>query len=438
MSRNPVQRRIATGTTVTTAKKALMTLLAIIVAALGAAGCVRVRTDDAERVTARQVDLGVFAREDEPSPVEATADETPDAIAGDDPPEIVADGWRFGAASPGVGSGVALPPNDEGAVGTQAPVLVDAMVGQVNGRPIFADDFFEPIEDRLIAESSRSSTEREYTDRAAPIIMNELRLVVINALFLAEAQAGLSMQEEQGIRVWLATLQEEVIAERGGSEEEARRQLLEEEARTLEEYLDEERDRFLIQRLRYKRIAPRVVVSWRDVEREYRRDEARYNPPPVFTLGRIRLATGRQAELITQVQERLDAGEPFLEVAETLGAAGAVWGTFEAPDGDLSKYPFGAGLQDQVGALQEVGDTVGPFELGTRTYWLHVTDIERPPSRSLFDADLQRELTARIRSMRVTEEEDRYVSTLLEKGIYDELNEMVQRLMGIAIHRYGP
>jgi len=460
MSRNRAQRRIAPP-----ASRPIPTLIGIValavmpgmaaVVTLGPAGCVRVKADESATVPARQVDLGAFTREEEPETVTSDdADDADNAAGGFDEASgtegvmtVLADGWRLGAASPGVdatvsgvGAGVGAGVGGGGGAWLQPgdAVLVDAMVGQVNGRPIFADDFFDPIEDRLIAESGRSPNDREFTDRAAPIIMSELRLVVINALFLAEAQAGLTPMEEQGIRAWLHTLKEEVVAEHGGSEEEARRRILEEEARTLEQRLEEERDRFLIQRIRYERIAPRIVVSWRDVEREYRRDEPRYNPPPRFTLWRIRLAAGRQADEIEEVTARLAAGEPFTEIAGSVGKAGGLWDTFEAPDGDLSQYPFGAEVQAQVGELRKVGDTVGPFPLGTRMYWLHVVEIERPPSRSLFDPDLQRELIARIRSIRVTEEEDKYISTLLQKGIYDELNEMVNRLMAIALHRYGP
>jgi hypothetical protein len=434
MCRIRAQRRIALQTPTAIAAAAI----AVLVIVTGLGGCVRVKSSDSEAgaARARQVDLGSFAREEDPAD-EAGGGGDGSGDESDADPMVLADGWRLGASSGDVVIGgesetpAWLRPGD--------PIIVDAMVGQVNGRPIFADDFFEPIEDRIIAEASRSVTERDFTDRAAPIIMNELRLVVINALFLAEAQAGLTPMEEKGIRAWLRTLEEEVIAERGGSEEAARERILEEEARTLEEYLEEERDRFLIQRIRYQRIAPRIVVSWRDVEREYRREEARYNPPPTFTLGRIRLATGGQADKVEEVTQRLADGEPFADVAASLGNAGdPEWSTFEAPDGDLRNYPFGEGIRAQVGDLKEVGDTVGPFELGTRTYWLHVVSIERPPSRSLYDPDLQRELIARIRSMRVTEEEDKYIATLLEKGIYDELNEMVQRLMAIALLRYGP
>ena len=81
------------------------------------------------------------------------------------------------------------------------------------------------------------------------------------------------------------------------------------------------------------------------------------------------------------------------------------------------------------------GQTTEPFLQGTFTYWLHVQKVERTPGRSLFD--VQRQLADEIHQRRNNEEWDRYVRSLFEKGIYDELEDMADRLLEIALQRYA-
>ena len=87
-------------------------------------------------------------------------------------------------------------------------------------------------------------------------------------------------------------------------------------------------------------------------------------------------------------------------------------------------------------ALEE-GQTTDRFELGTSTWWIHLTAIESPEGRSLYDPDVQRRLEAEIRGRRMEEERARYIRSLLEKGIYDELQAMATRLIDIAITRHA-
>jgi len=317
-------------------------------------------------------------------------------------------------------------------------VIVDSMVGQVNGRPIFADEFFLPIEDQLIALSEQAN-EREFMLNAAEIVTKELRDVVLNALFLAEAEASLTPEEKIGIIYWFANVAEQVKARSGGSEAEARRQAML-EGTTFEDKLENIKNRELISKLLQEKIYPRVIVSWRDVEREYRRRFEEFNPPAAATLARIRLITAGQADAIEQVGQRLAAGDDFLEVAESVGQPDrGIWQTFQMGADGLRELEFAdEAAQTQVALLREEGDTTEAFELGRSTWWLHVVEIDQPPRRSLYDPDVQRFLADHLRMTRGTEEQDRYIASLLEKGIYDELEAMAQRLVAIAVLRYGP
>lgn len=319
-------------------------------------------------------------------------------------------------------------------------LLVESLVGQVNGRPIFADRFLGEMEDELRALARRSGR-REFVEGAARLITDRLQIVVLNALFLADAEASLTPEEQVGLRGWLEQTREVVTARRGGgSVERAQREIQAEAGESLDAYLERIRDSELIRKLFRERIEPRVIVSWRDVERAYERRIGEFLPPAVVSLGRIRIpSAGREAEIRAITQRLHEAREPFLEVAESLGPGQGFWERFPAPDGALDAIAFqDEGLTRAVRSLSAVGDVTPPIAVGPFTWWVAILEIERPEGRSLYDARVQRLLTAELQRVRRFEEQDRYSDMLLRRGIYDPRGVMAQRLLEIAVRRYAP
>jgi len=318
-------------------------------------------------------------------------------------------------------------------------VIVDSLVGQVNGRPIFADTFFEPIADELVA-ASRESTPAEFTERAGEIVQRELQNVLINALFIAEAESRLSAEQKQGLFAWLKDVTARVTAERGGSTELAQQDLARTESATLEQYVGRVRDEALIRNLIAERIEPRIIVAWRDVVRAYDRQHERFIPRASVTLARIRLRTQSDALRIAEVEQRLAAGEPFAQVADAMGEpSGGEWQKFDVGAGGSAEIELAdPALDAAVASLTQPGQVAGPVEVGNSTWWVQLSAYDRPEALSLYDPLVQRALASEIRAERYGQEQRRYVQTLLEKGIYDELDLMGQRLLAIAVARYGP
>ncbi len=315
------------------------------------------------------------------------------------------------------------------------PVIVDSLVGHVNGRPIFADEFLEPIEDHLmrVAEQKRGpELEMEFMR-----IINEwLREVVQNELILAEAQASLSEQEQLGLFAWLRRTYEEEIRKGGGTRSGAQSRRLS-EGEELDQYLDRQKDFVLIEQLRRDKIEPRVIVSWRDIEREYQRYYDEFNPPGTVTLALIRLSSKKQGPLIEDVTQRLAAGEPFADVAEELGFSdGGTWETFQIGPGGLNDIEVRDEMKAALEGL-EVGDTTTPFLLGSSTVWLNVVEVTSPIARSIYDPQVQLALRNSIINRRRYIEWTRYVNSLVETGVHDDLDEMATRLFRIALLRYA-
>ncbi len=194
----------------------------------------------------------------------------------------------------------------------------------------------------------------------------------------------------------------------------------------------------MVEELRRRKIDPRVIVSWRDIEREYLRRYDEFNPPAAVTLALIRLHTVDQAELIEQVQDRLSGGESFAAIAEELGfSGGGVWATFRMGPGGITDIDVTDQIKGVLAGLEE-GRTSEPFAQGPSTLWLHVVSLQRPPARSLYeDPQVQRILRNEIHRRRGEEQWKRYINSLLEHGIDDELAVMEDRLYEIALQRYG-
>ena len=426
----------------------------VLLAIAGTTGCA-----GPEEIEARPVSLAEFARPVETPEPEPGTDPVDGAIVADEvtpaaadiiataPPAAAAEApakdapsFRLGAADPAAEAAAAQARLREAKVsGEERVVLVDSLVGQVNGRPIFADVFFEPIEDQLRATSRRLTIPRQFVNEASGIVFDRLRQVVLDELFLAEAESNLSEQQRVGLRYWLQDIQEGLISEKGsGSRSQAEARLMEQEGIDFDTYMSQMRERALTAQLYRERIQQRVIVSWRDVEREYRRRYDEFNPPGTMVLYRIRLNTTRRPEQIEQVKDYLADDDDFMSVATAVGMRNeGFWAELElGPDG-IKDSDLNEAIRSRIEPL-EVGQTTEPFEVGSSTWWLHLAEMRQPETRDLYDEDLQRILMDQIRQRRQAEEQNVFIDSLLEDGIYDEINVMAERLIAIAVHRYGP
>jgi hypothetical protein len=388
---------------------------------------------------ARRIDLAAFARHGgsgEPTGARAGAGADATVDPAKDPLPMARPAEAPPAPAP-LGAGGASR-SSMAPLQTDERIFVDGMVGQVNGRPIFAHDFFVPIEDQIVAIRAQATTAREFVERMRRVIAEELQAVVINALFLAEAETGLTTEEQQGIFAWLRKIEEEVIAQHE-SETAARQAIQASEEKSLEAHLATIKDRALIGQLLRERVSPYVIVSWRDVARRYEEKEKEFRPPAHVEIARILIATERDADLVQPVTERIAAGESFLDVAASLERPGCgPWQAFDVAGGDMTTIDLeNEAVRDQLRTLAGEGDHAGPFAVGGYTWWLGVTSFVQPPVRDLYDPEVQRALAAELRSERSSEEYNRYVTSLFERGIYDDMRGMEERLLRIAVMRYG-
>lgn len=312
---------------------------------------------------------------------------------------------------------------------------VDALVGQINGRPVFANRFLEPEADRLrqaAAMQDRGEGRRVFVE----IVRRSFKQLVDSELVVAEAESRLSPEQQQGLLGWLRSIQEETIAQRGGTRAAAESSLEREEAQTLDQFMQMRRDLALAGRLLNERVEPRVIVSWRDVVQEYERRRAEFNPRATLRVGRIRLSAQSDAETIATVRSRIEEGKSFGQIAEELRLPeGGFWNSFELPEDGIAGLDLSDAIKDRLTGL-ETGKLSRPIENRDFVIWLAVMDIEQPTARSIYDREVQLQLRAELEARRRIIERERYISTLRSRWVSDDIGAMERKLVDLALERY--
>ncbi len=321
------------------------------------------------------------------------------------------------------------------AVGVAYPV--EGLVGQINGRPVYADEFLLPLEDRIlriVAELPLPQAVRELDI----LIARRFDEYVNSELIIAEAESRLTAEQQQGVLAWLRNVQEETITNRGGTRDAAAESIEDEFGVSIEEFMAQRRSLALGQDLLRKRVQPRAIVSWRDVVQAYRRQFAEFNPPSRVRIGRVRLHREREAGRLDDVESALADGADFAAIVSIAEAPdGGSWIEIELPAEGLQATTLATQVRDRLD-LATPGSVGEPLDQGAFRTWFTVLAVERPPGRSLYDPEVQLSLENQLSSMRFAQEQDRYISSLRDRWVAENLDRMLARLLTIARLRYLP
>ncbi|HYE01798.1 MAG TPA: hypothetical protein VD963_01045 [Phycisphaerales bacterium] len=331
----------------------------------------------------------------------------------------------------------ATPVADPAARPVTRPVAVEQLIGQVNGQPIFASEILAPLEGRLrqAAAASKGNT-AAWRNLAGPVIKAAIELHVQSEVLLAEVYARLTPQQRaEGLRGFFDEIRGELVRRNQGSAELAEERLRESES-TLDAAVQDQLDQALIQEQIKKEIKARVNVSSRDVRLYYENNFAKFNPPGTARLRLIRVKDPAGARRIADLLEH-DSG--FAE------AARSPENSFNAAQGGLHEVTvaghyaegnfFAQEELNRAARALEPGMTAGPIELaGGETAWVHLEAVDRPPGKTLYEA--QRQILGELTETRLREELGRYFQRVERRASFTELDEMITRLLDIATERY--
>lgn len=315
------------------------------------------------------------------------------------------------------------------------PYPIDSLVGQINGRPVYAEEFLFPLEDRIlriVAENPLPEAVRSVDT----LVMQRFREFVDSELIIAEAESKLDSSQQQGVLAWLKSVQEDTIADRGGTRDTAAASIEAEFGLSFDEFMLQRRSLALASDLLRKRVQPRAIVSWRDIEQAYRRNYATFNPPPTLRIGRIRFSTRREQEQVKQAEALIAGGADFAEVCEAMEIpeAGA-WLEMELPSDGIAGTTLTQAVKSRLEGL-EPGELSEPWVQTAFISWFAVIGIEERPGRSIYDPAVQFGLEGELSNMRMVQEQDRYLATLKDRWVSGDIDEMRRRLLAIARLRY--
>jgi hypothetical protein len=327
-----------------------------------------------------------------------------------------------------------------------APVLVDAKVGSVNGRPIYASRFLEPMGPRLKAQADELSKQRgDWRERwrgfARQEVERELNTLIEDELLRAEALAGFSPEQKQGFFAFMRGVSDRLESENLGSRSAANRRLSG-EGMTVEQWLESQRQKELIGYQLHQKIWRRIHVSWRDIRQTYQKFVdmriPAINPVPTAKFRRIAVPAEATAD-IEEVTAQLARAVPFAEIASSplnqnnRTAAGLQEVQVQT---DRATFEFfGHPEMNAAAQTMAVGSTAGPFKVGSNINWLHLEAIEGEKI-PLYDAQMF--IERHLRDARAESERRKYIERLKSKATVTAVPEMTAKLVQIAEARYLP
>jgi len=320
-------------------------------------------------------------------------------------------------------------PNDPNTGPDSRKYAVDAMVGQINGKPVYASRVFEEAGKEQLRQIGRNNPPERFRQQAAFLLGEKLREIVTNSLILAEAESSLTEQQQMGLYQALRKFRESVISESGGSEYLARRRIRRLHDMSLDEYVEQHRQKILTQRYLREKLYPRVHVTRREVERYYREHYDKFNPEGTVAVAVIYT---ENPEIARRVQKALDSGKSFEEAGQLPGVKYRPRLEYETDLDQFDEFP------DKVDARVhklEVGQHTDGVETDRFHYFVKLVDVTRAHGRKLSEVYLQ--IEQRLRSQEFDRLNRKYLQELLKKGNYTPIEQMMKSLLKVAMNRYA-
>lgn len=328
-------------------------------------------------------------------------------------------------------------PAAESVFNTPQRIILDAMVGQINGKAVYASDIFNEIGQEQLVRIGQVNPRLVFREQSQRLIHETIRSRVFNALIIAEAERNLSEQEQLGLLGFLKREREKLLAEYGGgSLAQANQRLRQEQGYGLDEALENKRKRVLIEKYLSEKLGPKITVNRREVERYYRDNPREFNPSPSAT---VRVIIVKTAQAADEVDKALAEGVAFEDAAKKYSTAraneGGLLPTFPLK-GPLSKFNELAWkeLNEKVRTLS-VGQHSDRTPIGDGLGWVKLEKLEGGDSRSLQEASL--DIEALLRTRKYKDLYDKYMLDLLENGNFTPLDEMGNDLLRVAMDRYA-
>lgn len=332
------------------------------------------------------------------------------------------------------------------------PVFVDAKIGDVNNRAIYASAFVNELGDRLtrsyidLTKANARQGRAAWRRLAVQQIQFKLNGIIEDEVLRAEALNSLKPEQKAGFFNWLSNVRSEVVAESRGIEAAANEQLSASNGTTLDQFMKNKEQQELINFILQTRIKSRVNTSWRDIQLAYERQYKEYNPTPLAVFRTIQISS-RTPEEAARVTAEFEKGRSFDDIEteiyksrrrpsddneeedETLNLLDTNRFTVFELEGEYAEAEFFSVPELNAAAhkLSE-GQHAGPFVISGNTYWIKLEKIISL-SMDLYNAQIGLEYG--LTKGRTDYEQRRFVEKLKRRASFTDFDIMTRRLLEI-------
>jgi hypothetical protein len=329
--------------------------------------------------------------------------------------------------------------------------VADSMVGQIQGRPVYASEVLDPLYGRLHELSKKVAAPQDlpdWVDKSIELIAGIVKERVKDELLLGEARSRLSADERIGLIHFIQRIDQWASGQSGGSRAQAEDEIKSRQGVDYDAYLQKQRDQVLIQELIKANVSPNVRVPWRRVERFYAENQATVNPPP-YGVVRILMLDAPDAETIAKAQAAATAadGTAYHELAAS--AANRVNGrkdfqsqqeirvglVVRALDKPFEQLRWVQNPEwNKLAANLQPNQAAGPIDAGGDKVWIRREADVTSTFRSLEEAQL--EIYARLLQQKDIQEQSEFFGELLGKGSFTPIRQMTLELVVLAAQRH--
>lgn len=316
--------------------------------------------------------------------------------------------------------------------------VVDEMVGQINGRPVYAAQFLQSLDDILRAEAIEKDRD-QWIQTAGQLIQNQLLERIRDELLIAEFNADLTYEERIGLFSFIEQIQQGIVDRDLGSAARADERLRTQENVSLRGKAEAQFNREIVFEQLRREVTRKVQVSWRDIRRYYEQNIEIFQPPSSARLRVLRVDPAERGVVERLLEQANDRAELISERTTFRRTDGGVIELELGPDGLAGAEFFGPPELNEPATQLEPGMISEPVEFAGAVWWLWLEEVVQPEAISLYDA--QNRIEQAIRSEREQQERSRYFQRLFGSSTMTEqqLGEMRDRLIDFAIDRYlGP
>ncbi len=278
--------------------------------------------------------------------------------------------------------------------------------------PIVGHVADQPVHFSQIIESHLKTADPNHHDQLRQIVRARIQQIVLDRLILAEAEASLTDEEREAVS--------ELVAKRVAQIDPADR----------EAFARDFRQQVIARKHLRDTLTPQIHITDADIERDYQKRRAEFNPPARRTLRRIQ-ALPSDADT---VEKKLAEGASFKEVAS--GSLNQYRPSKAGLMGDLSvDASFAdAAINEAVAALGDRPGAVTPrIDADGSSHWFYLEAYNAPPSRSL--DQVRSEISDMLRQKQYLSLSQTMRRNLMDGGNYTPLDIMVENTLTLLDRR---